>query len=87
VSATAKSGKPIKVNVAFDDNLTPNMIRRGARADVKTILEQVWLDADWKLLRGRHPGDVLDGRVCGSMRPPKFCRIPYTASAVSLGDR
>jgi hypothetical protein len=48
VKATTKAGKPITVKFAIDDNLTSNMIRRGARGDVVDILKQVRNDADWR---------------------------------------
>jgi hypothetical protein len=48
VTAAAKAGKPITVRFAIQDNLTENMIRRGARSDVVAILEQVDREATWK---------------------------------------
>lgn len=48
MKSSGKAGKPITVKVAFDDNLTANLVRVGARKDVVDILKAVQEDADWK---------------------------------------
>jgi hypothetical protein len=48
VTTSGKAGKPINVKVAFNDNLTGNLVRIGARGDAVDILKAVDADADWK---------------------------------------
>lgn len=48
LATTAKAGKPIKITIAINDNLTENLIGVGARNDAKDALEVVNAEADWK---------------------------------------
>jgi hypothetical protein len=48
IKAAAKTGKPIEVKFAINDNLTDNLRRIGTRADVVDILKAVDREADWK---------------------------------------